>query len=300
MVREPDRAGIPQTHAVTTGPPLVARARPQPQEVEGNFGPARAERSLRAPSRLAVRSPSFPLRSSPSFPLPPPLSPPPPPRRLEAGRSGRGRAVETTAPRSRRGSRRRAPREKRPKQARRTELPARRGGHEVGLARSSEQGRGGAGSRPHLEPARCAMELGGAGAPPPQLLPPLLLLLGAALLPGKFRGARRPVQGGLGPPEQGRLLAVVPRRGCAQRGSRGGYPHPTPLQTQKAALRRGLSQAGFGWVRGNAVSRAGPRSSNLDGERRGPSPPPPPPVIHCAKFPCRLHGACPPPPCTGV
>ncbi|XP_030697459.2 LOW QUALITY PROTEIN: neuronal acetylcholine receptor subunit alpha-4 [Globicephala melas] len=137
------------------------------------------------PRPLSARGP-FPLLPPPILALlPAPSSSlsPPPPRLLEAGRSGRGRAAEPTAPRSRRGSRRRASREKRPKQARRTELPARRGGHEVGLARSSEQGRGGAGSRPHLEPARCAMELRGPGAPPPQLLPPLLLLLGAGLLP---------------------------------------------------------------------------------------------------------------------
>lgn len=88
------------------------------------------------------------------------------------------------------------------------------------------------------------MELGAPGTSP--LSPLLLLLLGAGLLPGKFRGAGRtpfrPVQGGLGPPEpeEGRLLAAVPSRGCAQRGSRGGSPSPRPLrvpQTQKTVLR---------------------------------------------------------------
>lgn len=63
-------------------------------------------------------------------------------------------------------------------------------GHEVGRARVSERRRGTAGSRPHLEPTRCAMELGAPRAPPlPLLLPLLLLLLGVGLLPGKFRNA---------------------------------------------------------------------------------------------------------------
>lgn len=64
-------------------------------------------------------------------------------------------------------------------------------GHEVGRARVLERRRGTAGSRPRLEPVRCAMELWGPRAPQPPLLLPLLLLLGVGLLPGKFQNAER-------------------------------------------------------------------------------------------------------------
>lgn len=173
----------------------------------------------------------------------------------------------------------------------RTERPARREGHEVGCARSSEQGRGGAGSRPHLEPALCAMELGAPGTSP--LSPLLLLLLGAGLLPGKFRGAGRtpfrPVQGGLGPPEpeEGRLLAAVPSRGCAQRGSRGGSPSPRPPASprrKRLSCGRGWSQAkkeltcsairrkGLGWVWGRCCFKSWTQKLQLEWREVRPTP----------------------------
>lgn len=264
MVRKPARAGIPETHAAIAGPPLVARARARPWEVKGNLAPAPADLGPRAPSRLAVHPPP-PLLLVLALP-PAPSSCPSSPSSSPAG-SGQVRAGPRRgahSPRSGSGSRRRALREERPSEALRSERPARRGGHEVGCARSSEQGRGGAGSGPHLEPALCAMELGGPGTSP---LPPLLLLLlGAGFLPGKFQGAGRipfrPVQGGLGPPEpkEGRLLAAVPSLGCAQRGSRGGSPHPASPRRKRLSFERGRSQAkkeltcsairkkGLGWV----------------------------------------------------
>lgn len=199
----------------------MTRARSQPLEDEENFTPCGPSPASAPPvgSRSGPASPSPPALA---FPPATSLSPSSCPRRLEAGRAGRGRAAEPTVPRSR---------EERPSQTRRTERPARRGVHEVGRARASERGRGGDRSRRRLEPARCAMELEDPGAlPPPPLA--LLLLLGIGLLPGKFRALDGPpfvrVQGSPGPrkPEEGRLLAAVPNRGCAQRGSRGGSRTP--------------------------------------------------------------------------
>jgi len=272
VVRKPARAGIPETHAAIAGPPLVARARARPWEVKGNFAPARVDLSPRALSRLAVHPPPplLPVLALPPAPSSCPSSPSSSPAGGRQVRAGQRRGAHS--PRSRSGSRRRSLREERPSEALRTERPARRGGHEVGCSGSSEQGRGRAGSRPHLEPALCAMELGGPGTSP---LPPLLLLLlGAGLLPGKFRGAGRtpfrPVQGSLGPPEPegGRLLAAVPSRGCSQRGSCGGSPNPASPRRKRLSCGRGRSQAkkeltcsairrkGLGWVWGRCCFKS--------------------------------------------
>lgn len=138
-------------------------------------------------------------------------------------------------------------------------------GHEVGRARVLERRRGTAGSRPRLEPARCAMELRGPRAPQAPLLLPLLLLLGVGLLPGKFRNAERffffflisrVLAPGTPGPEERRPRAAVPSRGCAQRDSQR-LLHPLqlrrpavlaePVRKESAAK---CWERGFEWRRG--------------------------------------------------
>lgn len=217
----------------------------QPQEVAGNFTPARGRAKPPRPLSLAGRPPAPPPppvlalpaapSSLPSLPPSPPSPPSPSPPPRPAG-GGQVRAGPRLCPQPRAPGRVSPPR---PAGGAAEPGPAERaaGADEVGRARSPEQGSGGAGSRPHLETARCAMELGGPGAPPPPpvLLPPLLLLLGAGLLPGKFASAGRtpfrPVQGGLGPrePEEGRLPAAVPAAG-ARNGAAAEAAHPRGAQ----------------------------------------------------------------------
>lgn len=193
-----------------TAPPRKSRA----SGGHGNFtptrGPSTASTYPRGPVRpLLPHSPSS-LQSLPLLPSR---------RRLEAAGPG-GAAPRSPQPRAPAPPPRPAGRAAEPGLG----TSGRGTGHEVGCARVSERRRGTAGSRPRLEPARCAMEIGGPGAPPPLLLLPLLLLLGTGLLPGKFRNAKRALFSRVlaaGTPglRERRPRAAVPSRGCAQRDS---------------------------------------------------------------------------------
>lgn len=201
----PTGARISGSHAVTTAPTHGSGTSPAPGG-RGKLYP-RGPGTASSPPVLApppAASFSSPCPWSPASPSPPSPSSP------QAGGGQRaGRTARPTAPRIR-------PRGRNTQPGPGIRAARATGRHEVGRTQATEQERGRVRRRPCLA-ARCAMELGGPGAPP-------LPLLGASLLPGKFRGAGgvrfRPFQGGPGSPEpEG---GELPSGGCAQRGSRGG------------------------------------------------------------------------------
>lgn len=164
----------------THGVPHPAQAHPEPLE-ERKVCP-RAKPSARASASLRVSDPPPPPRlppapaSSSSCSLPASPSSPPSARWRLQVRAGPRRGTHSLAPPPRAAA---APCRTRSRAGRGTRRRAR--GMKLGARGPRSPG--------VVEPgAARAMELGGPGGPPP-LLPGLLLLLGAALLPGKFRGA---------------------------------------------------------------------------------------------------------------
>lgn len=273
-------------------------------EVKGNFAPAPADLSPRAP--LDSRSRPLPLSfwSLPSLLLPHlsllPSSSPAGGRQVRRGRAAEPTArdpgpVAAAAP-SRRSDRARLCGRAGPRGA----------GRKLGAARSSEQGARWSRGRPHLEPALCAMELGARGH---RRCRRCCCCWGPASCLVSFRGAGRipfrPVQGSLGPPEpkEGRLwLQSQKASGCAlQRGSRMGSPPRIPQAPKDCPSSAGgagrkeltcsaIPKKGLGWVWGDAV-RSWTQKLQLEWREVRPTPT----FIHSAQFPCRLHHACPTP-----